>query len=319
MKKGFVLFVLFSSVFLLRGGEALRICDYPDGKKAMLALTFDDMLEDQCRFAPAILKKYNLKATFFMIPGRLGDGRKRRITYAMLKDVLPLVEAGHEIGNHSLNHSSVRAHLERKDYEALNRIVVGGQDRIEELTGVRPHSFCYPGNRRSPETDQWVLQSHLVTTTRSRRFPKTPDKVRTHLRKMIADRAFGDTMIHGIIEGYDPYASVEEFEACIAELVKFRDEIAIGTMLETGCYERRAAGTKLTVLEQTPEKSVFLLELEPQSRQYAGFLSLALPDAASCRIRINGSEEPVAPAMQGSTGIFRVRTGDLVTIEKLPR
>ncbi len=288
--------------------DGLQICRFPDGKKAMLALTFDDILDDQVKYAPAILDKYGFKATFFMIPDRLG--KRGRYNFARLEDILPLVKAGHEIGNHSLNHGRVLELYGKEDFRSLEHIVIGGQQKIFELTGVKPQSFCYPGNRRSEETDKWVLQSHLVLTTRNRKLQKNPDKVKTQLQYMIKRGTFGDTMIHGIAEGYDPYASVEDFDACLGVLKEFENEIAIGTMLETGCYNSRFAAAKLTAKEDTPSKKTYLLELDPESQRYAGELSLLLPDAGKYTVLVN--DAPVAPAK----GIFKAQTGDTIVIAK---
>ncbi len=297
--------ILFSIMllvgFCVAAEDALQICKFPDGKKAMMALTFDDILDDQIKYAPAILEKHGFKATFYMIPSRLG--KKGRAKYAELKDILPLLKAGHEIGNHTTSHGPVLENFEKKNFEVLNYLVVGGQNTIQELTGVRPLSFCYPGNRRSADTDKWVLQTHLVVTTRTRKLQKTPEKVRAQLRQMIEKGTFGDTMIHGIVEGYDPYKSVEDFEACIAELKNHENDIAIGTMLELGCYEKRFAGTKLTPLAD----KVYLLELAPEFRQYAGELSLQLPNAKKYTVRVNNT--PIA-----TDGVFKARTGDVIAI-----
>ncbi len=308
MKKTWLPGILVCMAMTLGAADELQICKFPDGKKAMLALTFDDILADQVRYAPAILEKYGFKATFFMIPDRLGH--KGRAHYANLEDIPALVEAGHEIGNHSMNHSSIPALLERENHDELERVVNGSQQKILELTGVKPQSFCYPGNRRSEQTDQWILNSHLVLTTRNRKLRKTPDEVKTQLQSMVKRGTFGDTMIHGIIEGYDPYKSVEDFEGCIAMLKEFENDIAIGTMLETGSYAARAAAAKLTLREESPEKTVYLLELAPESGRYAGELSLRLPNAANYTV-ITG-DALTTPV----NGVFKARTGDRIQISR---
>ncbi len=308
MKKSLLILFLTCAATAWSLEDGLQICKFPDGKKAMLALTFDDILADQVKYAPAILDKYDFKATFFMIPGRLGY--KGRYNFAKLEDILPLVKAGHEIGNHAMNHNPILELYTKEKFEELDRAVIGSQEKIFELTGVKPQSFCYPGNRRSEETDKWILQSHLVLTTRSRKLQKTPDKVKTQLQYMIKRGTFGDTMIHGIVEGYDPYASVEDFDACLGVLKEFENEIAIGTMLETGCYNSRFAAAKLTVKEDAPDKKIYLLELDPESQRYAGGLSLRLPDAGKYTVRVN--DAAVIPAK----GIFKAQTGDTVAIAK---
>ena len=58
---------------------------------------------------------------------------------AALKSML---ERGHEVGNHTLDH---RYDLSRLPHEEIRRQVVGGADAIERAVGVRPQGFRAPG------------------------------------------------------------------------------------------------------------------------------------------------------------------------------
>jgi peptidoglycan/xylan/chitin deacetylase (PgdA/CDA1 family) len=53
-----------------------------------------------------------------------------------------LAEAGHEVGNHSLDHYY---DLTRRDRATMRRQIEGGADRIEDAVGVRPKGFRAPG------------------------------------------------------------------------------------------------------------------------------------------------------------------------------
>lgn len=98
-------------------------------KKAYL--TFDDGPSANTEQILDILKKYNIKATFFVTGNSSNKELYRRI-----------VNEGHAIGNHTYSHnyksiySSVDAFME--DLERLNKF-------LEETTGVRPDIVRIPG------------------------------------------------------------------------------------------------------------------------------------------------------------------------------
>lgn len=96
-------------------------------------LTFDDGPSSNTDSILHYLKKYNIKATFFVVP------QKNDTCYARMKAI---VEAGHSIGVHSASHvytdvySSVEAYLD--DFHAA-------REMIYEATGVKTEIFRFPG------------------------------------------------------------------------------------------------------------------------------------------------------------------------------
>ena len=83
------------------------------------------------------MEKYDLKATFFVVPQRTAE------CYAIMKQI---VDSGHSIGVHSASHvyediySSVEAYL-ADFYEAWNMIY--------EATGVKTEIFRFPGGSKN--------------------------------------------------------------------------------------------------------------------------------------------------------------------------
>lgn len=99
----------------------------------VVALTFDDGPHPV--FTPQILdilKRYRVRATFFLI------GRRAERYPDLAQRV---VAEGHEIGNHTYSHP---ADLPRKDWDAIRNEIVKGADVIERVTGVRPKLFRPP-------------------------------------------------------------------------------------------------------------------------------------------------------------------------------
>ena len=78
-----------------------------------------------------ILARYNVKATFFVV----GDWVKK-----YPESVRALADAGHEVMNHSDDH----AHFSKLSTADIIKNVSACNDRIEEVTGVRPTLFRCP-------------------------------------------------------------------------------------------------------------------------------------------------------------------------------
>ncbi|MEW5979921.1 MAG: polysaccharide deacetylase family protein, partial [Acidobacteriota bacterium] len=115
---------------------------WPQGKQAAITLTFDDARFSQVDVGTAVLDRYGVKATFFVVPSNVEkrlDGWKKAVA------------AGHEIGNHSLTHpctgnfqwSRSRA-LEDYTLERMREELVETNQKVQALLGVTPEAFAYP-------------------------------------------------------------------------------------------------------------------------------------------------------------------------------
>lgn len=86
-----------------------------------------------------LIKKYNLKITFFIV-GKDADEDKN-------KDVLAeITKYGHEVGNHSYNHE---AWFNLYSAEEIYRELNSTEDAIEKATGALPKGFRGPGFSKS--------------------------------------------------------------------------------------------------------------------------------------------------------------------------
>ena len=83
-----------SSMFIL-AQQATPTFSWPNSKRVAVSLSFDDARASQVEGGTALLDRYGVKATFYVVPSAVEkklDGWKQA------------VRGGHEIGNHSLNH-----------------------------------------------------------------------------------------------------------------------------------------------------------------------------------------------------------------------
>ena len=142
---------------------------WPDGKQVAVSLSFDDARESQVLIGTAILDRYKVKATFYVVPSavkRQLDGWKQAVA------------AGHEIGNHTLTHPctgnftwSKDNALENYDLAQMKGQLTECNRLVKELLGVECRAFAYPCGQkfvgRGTETKSYVpLVAELFETGR---------------------------------------------------------------------------------------------------------------------------------------------------------
>src|SRR5689334_10566155 len=115
---------------------------FPNAERAAVSLSFDDARLSQIDVGIPLLNSLNVRATFYVcrigIEKRL-DGWKEAIV------------AGHEIGNHTLNHpctgnfswSRGRA-LEDYTLDRMEQELLAANDMVQSLLGVTPKTYAYP-------------------------------------------------------------------------------------------------------------------------------------------------------------------------------
>ena len=105
----------------------------PNDKKVAY-LTFDDGPSDNTREVLEILKKYDIKATFFMIAESVTPDR-----YELIKE---MIGQGHVVGIHTYSHNYKQIYASVKDY--LDDFYLA-YTRMYEVTGTQPVVFRFPG------------------------------------------------------------------------------------------------------------------------------------------------------------------------------
>jgi peptidoglycan/xylan/chitin deacetylase (PgdA/CDA1 family) len=117
--------------------------------KPEVALTFDDVPDP--RFTPAILdvlKKYNVKATFFVVGNRAEQ-------YPDL--VKRMISEGHVVGNHSYNHPDF---LKLSDAD-FHKQVNDTQAILKQLIGYEPALIRPPYGNVTEEQVKWLASQHM--------------------------------------------------------------------------------------------------------------------------------------------------------------
>ncbi len=142
---------------------------WPEGKRVALSLSFDDARLSQVDVGLALLDRYGVKATFFVVPANVEQ---------RLEGWRRAVAEGHELGNHSLNHPctgnfpwSREKALEGYTLAQMRHELVEANRRIQALLGATPETFAYPCGQtfvgRGVETSSYVpLVAELFTAGR---------------------------------------------------------------------------------------------------------------------------------------------------------
>ncbi|MCK9351973.1 MAG: polysaccharide deacetylase family protein [Candidatus Paceibacterota bacterium] len=109
----------------------------PPVGKGFVTFSFDDGRSESSVIP--LLKNLGIKGTFFLNPTPLIEQWEPGIVFT-LAEVKTLVAHGHEIGNHTLTHSSLIGLAP----DELDRQVVGSKEMLESMTGRSVLTFAYP-------------------------------------------------------------------------------------------------------------------------------------------------------------------------------
>ncbi|HET8813485.1 MAG TPA: polysaccharide deacetylase family protein [Solirubrobacterales bacterium] len=120
------------------------------GAPTIVSLTFDDGRADQIQ-AAHLLSERGMAGTFFVITGRVGAAG-----YLSLAELESMAAAGHEIGDHTVNHLN----LLNVNREEAERQVCNARVQLEAW-GFEVRSFAYPQGGSNPEIEEVVENCNL--------------------------------------------------------------------------------------------------------------------------------------------------------------
>jgi peptidoglycan/xylan/chitin deacetylase (PgdA/CDA1 family) len=138
-------------ILLEAGFEFVTVADFAervarDGPPpGLIALSFDDGMDDNHEFVLPILRRHGIPATVYVTTGLIGkpnpwmarDSGARMMTAGELRD---LASAGFEIGSHTVTHPD----LSKLGYETCLQEMVESRRALEGLLGAQVRTFAYP-------------------------------------------------------------------------------------------------------------------------------------------------------------------------------
>jgi peptidoglycan/xylan/chitin deacetylase (PgdA/CDA1 family) len=114
---------------------------WPAGKQMALSLSFDDARFSQVEKGIPLLDQYGISGTFYVSPGAMLE---------RVEEWKDAVDAGHDIGNHTLVHPcsgnfpwARDKALENYTLEEMANELDSASSLIHSVLGIRPSSFAY--------------------------------------------------------------------------------------------------------------------------------------------------------------------------------
>lgn len=136
--------------------------------KKYVLLTIDDGYEDIYKYAFPLLKKYNMKATFYIVVNLVGQFNPKSINlagnYVTWEQLDEMRDSGLiNIGSHTMDH----AELTNKKYKDkdLRYQIFNSKDILQRKLGIKIKDFCYPYGKYNDEIVKLVKEAGYETAT----------------------------------------------------------------------------------------------------------------------------------------------------------
>lgn len=146
-------------------------CNKPVPEKSVV-ITMDDGYEDNYKYAYPILKKYNFKATIFVITGVV-DKDSNYLTASQLKE---MDKNGIDIESHTVNHEKLDTISYDKQFETLKN----SKQYLENLLQRKVNYIAYPNGENNIDTVKAAQNSgYLMAFTTAGRWSDKNDGILT--------------------------------------------------------------------------------------------------------------------------------------------
>ena len=215
-------FVLLRLLMLSPSAEVKVYRSVATSKK-QIALTFDD--GPHPTLTPRILEilaQYNIPATFFMV------GQNVRNYPEAARAV---IEAGHEVGNHTFSHPHISNLGEKAIFDEIGRC----EDALEELCEYRPHLLRTPQGALTPSLEKCLKDDDYILILWSLDTRDWEHKSTAHLVKTVLENVqAGDIILMHDFIGHNsktPEALEKIIPALLAEGYEF---VTVSALLGVG-------------------------------------------------------------------------------------
>lgn len=276
---------------------SVYVARYKGNKVCAVSYTFDDGLEEQYTVLFPQLKKYGIKATFYI----WGKGIERpeyqfgkpRMTWQQMRE---MVADGQEVSSHTWSHPNNMPQL--TDSEIRDELV-RNDTAIFHHTGVYPYTLAYPGNNMSERVVKIASEGRIATRTSQFAVGEdvshvTPERLHKWLVDLLKNHAWGVTMSHGIINGYDCFHNPSVLWNHFREVSTMRNHIWIATFREVAAYTREQQHIRLSISKNDSGYVVKPI-LPLDKRLYREWLTMVvlIKNAEFVRVSQDGQPLPV--------------------------
>ncbi len=199
--------LLLLRLFVLPSTAEVKVYRSVETEKKQIALTFDD--GPHPTLTPKILEilvRYNIPATFFMVGQNI-------LNYPQAARAV--IDAGHEVGNHTFTHPHIASLNEQAIFEEIGRC----EDALEELCEYRPHILRTPQGTLTPSLERCLLEDDYILVLWSLDTRDWDNKSTDAIVRSVLDRVkSGDIILMHDYIGYNS-KTPEALEKIIPELI----------------------------------------------------------------------------------------------------
>ena len=299
----------------------------PDGKLSLLSLTFDDGTISHLTQVAPILKKYGIRASFYVIGASVGNTNDAYLTWAQIRE---LRDQGHEIGGHTVNHVDLwklyrdgqtdEDHTPGSFDKATAAITseIVGMKKLAADNGIEIKTFAYPYNYDNDFIKKVTRDNGMIPMIPRLGYGSSifDAKHRETLERILRPRQFTVIMFQGVdkkLEGRDPLNSVRLFEKIIADFKSHEDTVAILPYYEAVTYALRAERTTIAPVASEGKRKTYKLVLKDDWGSFPGKVTVTVENLEKYdRIEVNG--KPVAKEQEVEVGVYNFNTGDTITL-----
>ncbi len=277
--------------------QGVRVARFKADREAALSFTLDDGWEDNATIAAPLFDRYGFHVTFFLVPGMipLDDNEKGTHKYGQIpwRRWKQIAEAGHEIGNHTLQHPG----LTKLDDAAVRAQIEEGRQRITEKIGVAPVSLANPGNGRDDRVRKLVYAQHAVarefeTGYGGKEF--TAARANGLVDAALQQKRWMVAMLHAIENGYAAFTNASVLEEHLKHVQTLQGRLWVDTFGNVGRYVKERDAAQLTVQRDATSATITLTTgLDASRFNYPLTVVIEKVQAASAEAKREGVAAPL--------------------------
>ncbi|WP_034761865.1 polysaccharide deacetylase family protein [Rossellomorea vietnamensis] len=174
-----IIFFLLFGAFKLMNARTFQLfgglTDKVETNQKVVALTFDDGPTENVDDIIALLKKYDIKATFFLIGNEMEENPE---------EAKKLVEEGHQIGNHTYSHhrmilkspSFIKEEIEKTD-DLIREAGYSGEIDFRPPNGKKIVGLPYYLSKHHRDTIMWNIEPDTFYTDADDKIDYVNDQV----------------------------------------------------------------------------------------------------------------------------------------------
>lgn len=254
----------------------VRLARWPGDRAAAFSFIFDDGSTDHIAIVVPALEANGLRGTFALVTGkvlpdaaaadaerlrRAGNDPAKAATLRRLPtwdDWREAARHGHELANHSISHPG----LDKLDAGRVAEEISGAVADLQQKAGVRAMTFVGPYNQYGPGGLELVQRTHLCWRIgggigygrpKAGEAPaETAAAWTARLHGLIATGGWSLSMIHAIIDGYEPTGE-EAFRLHLAQAAALGDRLWIAPAGEVARYDLAVRHARLAIEPVSPQ------------------------------------------------------------------